>query len=277
MANAKHESAVVEIETNKHEIAASPINFREDAGKGMEGATQESFAIPFLGILQKLSPQVDESSGQAIEGAKAGQFFENVTGRLFDGKKGVLIVPCAYKRTFIRWGAKDLGGGFKGELSPEAVAEMRESKQLYEVENRLYVPLENGSIDPKKSDQVNDTRNHYILLIDEETGAWNQALVSLSVTQIKKSKMLMAALSSVKVKDSYGMYTPANFSNYVRATSVTESNGKGSWFGWRLELAGRIVNQDLYASGKSFFDQCMKGGVEAKYEAQANVNDPEKF
>ena len=55
--------------------------FAEDAGAGMEGATAESFAIPFLGVLQKGSPQVDEASGVAIEGAKAGMLFENEIGR----------------------------------------------------------------------------------------------------------------------------------------------------------------------------------------------------
>ncbi len=85
---------------------ASAAMFESDAGSGMEGTDSESFAIPFLMVLQKGSPQVDEAAGEAIEGAKAGMLFENVTSRMFDGKVGVNIVPCAYRRVFLRWGPR---------------------------------------------------------------------------------------------------------------------------------------------------------------------------
>lgn len=241
--------------------------FAEDAGAGMEGATAESFAIPFLSVLQKGSPQVDEASGVAIEGAKAGMLFENVTGKMFDGKAGVTIIPCAYRRVFLRWAPKGSdGAGFKGELAPEKVAEMRARGEISELDGKLYIPMPDGTVSDKKCDRISDTRNHYVLLVDDATGAWKEALMSLTSTQIKKSKMLMSALASVKVQGASGLFTPPTFANTVRVLTTPESNDKGTWFGLKFELAGQVTRPELYAAAKAFHSSVAKGAVIAKYE-----------
>lgn len=241
--------------------------FAEDAGAGMEGATAESFAIPFLSVLQKGSPQVDEASGVAIEGAKAGMLFESVTGKMFDGKVGVTIIPCAYRRVFLRWAPKGSdGAGFKGELAPEKVAEMRARGEISELDGKLYIPMPDGTVSDKKCDRISDTRNHYVLLVDEATGAWKEALMSLTSTQIKKSKMLMSALASVKVQGASGLFTPPTFANTVRVLTTPESNDKGTWFGLKFELSGQVTRPELYAAAKAFHSSVAKGAVVTRYE-----------
>lgn len=258
---------LAKVEETSTALVLADMDFAADAGAGMENAGQESFAIPFLSLLQKGSPQVDEASGAALEGAKAGMFFENVTGRLFSGKDGVIIVPCSYRREFLRWGARANGGGLRGVYSPEEVADMRTKGQVVELDGRLYAPEQDKSINPEKSDRFNDTRNHYVLIIDQESGAWTEALLSLTSTQIKKSKMLMSALASVKLKNVGGqLYTPPTFANFVRVTSVGESNDKGTWFGVKFELAGQVDRTEVYAAAKAFHSNIAKGGVQVKYE-----------
>jgi hypothetical protein len=249
-------------------LAALP-DFAGDAGRGMEGATQESFAIPFLSILQKGSPQVDEASGVSVEGARQGMFFENVTGRMYDGKTGVVLVPCAYRRVFLRWGPKGSpGSGFKGELLPEEVANLRAAGKLVEVDRKLLFPLPDGELNVAKCDRVADVRNHYCLLLDEATGGWTQVLVSLTSTQIKKSKMLMSMLANVKLNGAAGQYVPATWANRIRATTIPESNEKGSWMGVRFELIGQVTSAALYAAGRAFNESVRAGTVEVKYEDQ---------
>ncbi len=261
----------------ENKLPATPANtavatmdmsmFAEDAGAGMEGATAESFAIPFLSVLQKGSPQVDEASGVAIEGAKAGMLFENVTGKMFDGKVGVTIIPCAYRRVFLRWAPKGSdGAGFKGELAPEKVAEMRARGEISDLDGKLYIPMPDGTVSDKKCDRISDTRNHYVLLVDDATGAWKEALMSLTSTQIKKSKMLMSALASVKVQGASGLFTPPTFANTVRVLTTPESNDKGTWFGLKFELSGQVTRPELYAAAKAFHSSVAKGNVIAKYE-----------
>jgi hypothetical protein len=248
--------------------------FAADAGGGMEGATAESFAIPFLAVLQSNSPQVDEASGSAIEGARAGMFYENVTGKLRSGKPdaGVTFVPCAYRRVFLRWGPRGgEGAGFKGEYTPEEVTALRAAGKIVELDNRLYFPGESGEIKRKADgtvlcDRLSDTRNHYVLILDEETGAWQQALLSLTSTQIKKSKNLMAALAAVKMSGSAGMFTPPTFASVVHATTLPESNDKGNWFGIRMELLRFVDREEVYVAARAFRDSVTRGTVEVRYE-----------
>lgn len=273
MAKATHEKEKLKenevVEQPKHALATVDESmYAADAGSGMEGATAESFAIPFVIVLQKTSPQVDEATGQAIDGARAGMIYENVTNRLFDGvKEGVPFIPCAYRRVYLRWGARKLGGGFKGELTPEAVAQMRANGQVKELDGKLFVPLEGGVVDPDKCDYIGDFRNHYILLVDPKENIWTQAVLSLTSTQIKKSKMLMSMLASIKIRNRDGVpFTPPTFANIVKMTTIGESNEKGSWFGVRFEAAGRVSDASLYAAAKAFNETVQKGAVEVKYE-----------
>ena len=271
--NSSPATEVAAVEVQKTALVVA-MDFAADAGAGMENAGEDSFAIPFLVVLQKGSPQVDEASGQAIDNARAGMFFENVTGRLYSGKDGVVVVPCSYRREFLRWGAREAGGGFKGAYAPEVVAEMRAKGEIVEYEGRLYAPEADGSVNPKKSDRYNDTRNHYVLIVDNATGAWTEALLSLTSTQIKKSKMLMSALASVKLKNGSGqLFTPPTFSNMVRVTTVGESNDKGTWHGVKFELIGSVDRAEIYAAAKAFHSNIAKGGVQVKYEAPVEGSD----
>jgi hypothetical protein len=254
--------------TTSTEVAAPIDNmFAADAGAGMEGATQDSFAIPFITVLQKGSPQVDDASGAAIPGAKAGMFFDTVNGRLFDGKKGITIVPCYYRRVFLRWAPKGQdGAGFKGELSVDQVTQLRASGKIVELDGKLYVPLPDGTINEKRCDRIADTRNHYVLLLDEETGGWTEALMSLTSTQIKKSKLLMTSLASIKVNGQNGLFTPPTFASRVRVTTTPESNDKGAWWGVKFEVIGRVEQSHIYAAAKAFHHSIAKGAIDVKYE-----------
>lgn len=285
MANAKQQkvSTEVSVKESKREVMLAaetmdPALFAADSGHGMEGADADSFAIPFLSALQKGSPQVDETvngGADLVEGAKAGMLYESVSKKIVDGKKGVLIVPCAFRRVFLRWGPRGGdGAGFKGELTPEAVAEKRANgkgaDKIVDLDGKLYFPNpETGEINPKKNDRVADTRNHYVLIVDEETGEAKQALLSLTSTQIKKSKALMALLSEVRLKGPNGSFMPPTYANLVRVTTTAESNDQGSWYGVKFELEG-TVSSTVYAAAKAFHASVLKGQVAVKYEDEAS-------
>lgn len=244
------------------------LDFGSDAGAGMEGTDKESFAIPFLTVLQQLSPQVDESDAKYIEGAKVGMLLNTVTGRLYDGREGLVVLPAAYQRRFLRWGPRGTeNSGFKGELFPEQVARMRERGEITELDGRLYAPLGDGTVSDKRCDRFSDTRNHFCVI--EATG--EQVLLSLSSTQIKKSKALMAMLSSVKVPRADGLaFTPPTWANRVRVTTCPEANDKGKWHGVRFALEGFTTSAAAYAAGKAFHAALAAGTAgEVRYEDAA--------
>jgi len=72
--------------------------FEEDASSSFAGMNQDDFALPFLRLLTNTSPEVGE-----IDGALPGMIYNSVTGQLYDGKKGITVIPCAYIRQYIEW------------------------------------------------------------------------------------------------------------------------------------------------------------------------------
>lgn len=272
MAKAQTEVAVVE---KKALVAAEGFMDASDfSGAGFEGADKDSFAIPFIQILQKMSPIVDESSPKYVEGAKAGMLRNTVTQQLIDGKKGIIIIPCAFKRSFVTWGGRDSGGGYKGEMTPEEffAIEGDESKVKI-VDNKPYKPNADGSVDPKKNDYYADTRSHYVIIIDDETGEYGQAILAMSSTQTKPSKMLMTALQQKKVDFNGTKRTPPTFANRVRLTTIGQQNAKGSWSLAKFELDGMVTDADIYAEAKAFYNAVVSGAVKADFAKSGPDDD----
>jgi hypothetical protein len=237
--------------------------FEEDTGKGMANVDADSVAIPFLAVLQSNSPQCDPDSGEYNPDAKAGMFFNTVTKELFDGKVGIDIIPCEYRRTFLRWAPREAGGGFKGEFKVEEVVRMRERGQLVEMENRLYVPDDHGNVNPKVNHKVADTRVHYVLLLNPHTGVAQQAVLSLSSTQIKKSKQLISLLGNVLFERADGSkFNPATFANVVHLTTVPE-------------IAGRVTDAATYAAAKQFHRLVGAGRAAVNFEGAAATTGDE--
>ena len=137
------------VTTVKDQLPAG-IDFQGDVGGGMEGTDKDSFAIPFLSVIQKMSPEVDEADPKFIESARPGMFSNSVTTELFDGKKGVIFIPCAFHRRFLRWAPRDSGGGFKGDLSPEEATELEMNGTVVQETGRLYFVDEDGNFHEKK-------------------------------------------------------------------------------------------------------------------------------
>ena len=56
-------------------VAASGFDYGEYSHSGFEGTTVNDLSIPFINVLQPLSPEVTD---QTIEGAKAGDLLNSV-------------------------------------------------------------------------------------------------------------------------------------------------------------------------------------------------------
>ena len=88
--------------------ASDLIPFDDDLlseGTGLEEASAGDYAIPFLRVLQSMSPQLKKSDGKYIQGAEEGNLFNTVSEAVYDGTEGVTIIPCAYKKKFIELGS----------------------------------------------------------------------------------------------------------------------------------------------------------------------------
>ena len=77
-----------------------------DAHSGLENIQQDDLATPRLKILMQLSPELEE-----MENAKAGMIYNTVTNELYDGSKGIRVLPCAYQRQYVEWADRGQGSG----------------------------------------------------------------------------------------------------------------------------------------------------------------------
>lgn len=241
------------------------MDFGDFGNAGFEGADKDSFAIPFLQLLQKMSPKVDEDHAEYIKGAKAGMLLNTVTGKLYDGKNGVLIIPAAYKRSFILWGGREGDGGFKGEFTVEEFEALsKDETKVKVVEGRAYVPDADGNINEKKSDYYADTRSHFVIILEED-GSYGSAILSMASSQIKASKKLMTSLQQKKVSTPKGLQTPPTFANIVRVTTSGRSNDQGSWSGVDFELVGLVSDRNHYEAAREFYRTIVSGEMKADY------------
>lgn len=83
--------------------------FKDDLDKGFENMTTDDMQLPFIRILGQLSPQITKGDAKYIEGAQSGMIYNTVTNELYDGEKGIEVVPCHYKKEFVEW--RDRGDG----------------------------------------------------------------------------------------------------------------------------------------------------------------------
>lgn len=252
-------STTTEVAEVKNTAVGFPIDFSADAGMGMEGADKSSFAIPFITMLQGLSPQIE-----SVDGAKPGKMINTITNELFDE---IFVIPCAYQRRFLRWAPRSSGGGYKGEYNPVDV-ETGKLVGMTNVNGMFLMDVPNGVtqlFDPKGAplyDHLADTRNHFVL-VRNSSGSWQAALISLSSTQIKKSKRWMSLIQGVELRDGAGRaFNPPSFSHIYRIKPVKEGNSKGEWWGYDITLAEPVTDGEVYNKAKEFNKQVAAGAVE---------------
>jgi len=196
----------------------------EFSGQGTEYVTARDTKLPILKILYSNSPVLDESDGKYIESAKQGDIYNEITGNLYKGKDGLIVVPCLYVNTFNEW--KDRGDSPGRPIAIHRDYDiMRKTSRSDDGKDRL----ENGNY-------VEDTGNHFVYILDKNYAPVETALITMKSTQKKKSKLWNSMLQSRRVKGSNGFFCPPSWSQVYKLTTTKESNSQNSWYGWVIEF-----------------------------------------
>lgn len=264
----KAEKAVAVKKEQTTALAPLQMDFEMDAGAGFENADKDAFAIPFLSILQSGSPQCKKSDGAYIKGAEEGMLHETVSGTVYPGDAGLSVVPCYFRRAFVEWRDREGGGGgFVAEHDAARGAELL----------RTTTKNEKGQDTLPSGNYLVDTRYHYVLMITPD-GNYKPALMTMTSTQMKKSRRWMTVMDAVKMSRGDGSkFTPPMFSHQYHVTTIPESNDKGSWMGWKIELEKMVGDANLYAAAKSFRDAISKGAVKVTQPEAVAQTEAEEF
>jgi len=78
----------------KTEVAVSNLSslLEEEAGAGLENFTTDDMQIPFIRILQALSPQLNKQDSMYIKGAEQGDIFNTVTQEVYKAEVWLLYL-----------------------------------------------------------------------------------------------------------------------------------------------------------------------------------------
>ena len=232
--------------------AGLPSNiFEGDAAKGLGTIGQEDLALPFLKILGQLSPEVNKRDGKYVEGAEPGMIYNSVSGDLYDGVKGIDVIPCFYKLEYIEWKDRGEGPGAPVAIYDSSSDIMSKTKPDANYKDRL----PNGNY-------IEKTASHFVIVSGDSPST---ALISMKSTQLKISRKWNSMMAGIKMKGANGMFTPASFSHIYKLKTTQMQNDKGTWFGWEVNKVGPVTDKGLYDQARSFSESISKGSVKAKH------------
>lgn len=254
--------------TKKTEAPLPALDYGDDAGLGMEGMTSADVSIPFINLLQPLSPEV--SGEGAVEGAKSGDFFNTVSRELISGKKGFLFQPCVRQHVFVEWVPRDAGGGFVA-IHQDDSAEVIEARRNNG--GKVYGGMKIGDND------LLETVYLYGHVLDEDgLTPLGFAVLSLTSTKLKPLRDAMTLVWTTRINGR----TPPLFAFRFRITSKPDKNKKGQPFqnividAKALPLLNPAVEAEaaLLAQGRAFMASVRDGERKADIAASASAREP---
>ena len=241
--------------------------FGNDTAKGFENMTQEDLALPFLRILGQLSPQVTEGDAKYVSNAKPGMIYNTVTSELYDGKKGIKIIPCYYKKDFPEWSDRGDGPG-----APVAVHLSNSPVIQTGKRDGSKIRLPNGNY-------LEETASYYVLA-ETKTGGYTPALITMKSTQLNVSKKWNSMMKTIQIPDGKGGFAiPPMHGVVYNLASTLQKNDKGSWYGWvvNMERIMGSADKSLYLMSKDFSSNVSKGNVQTKADVEEVAKDNAPF
>lgn len=198
---------------------------QEAAGAGFENVNQEDLGVPFLAIIQKGSPEVDKSEDKYDEDLEIGDIVNSLTKDKYGSEDDPLeFIPCSFKKMYPEW-RPDRGGFVQHHQDQSILARCVRNERGQD-------ELSNGHV-------IVTTGYHFgIALVN---GAGVNCVIGMSSTQLKKSRMWLNMMMSIKMDGENGQFVPPMFSHVYELSTIAESNDKGGWMGWKIEM-GRTLN-----------------------------------
>lgn len=250
------QGSLVSLESQLYSYAEEPVN----------DISSDIIALPYLNILQAMSPQVQGDKPEYVGGAKPGMIFNNVTKEVFDGKQGVLVVPCAVDHYIAEWRPRDLGGGKIGQYAPSDAA-----AKPVGVDSK-------GKPINAAGNNLEETISYWIIRVTEGGAGFEHAVVSMKSTQLKKAKRWNYMLKGYMLKGPNGLRPAPLFSRIFKLTTVSETNKHGSYYNWEVEPVKQVDDAELLSLAHSFRTVVRSGQVkmsEAELDADVTISAEE--
>ena len=218
----------------------SSILFEDDAAHGFENVRTTSLALPILKLLQNSTGEAQKRNQNYVDGAEPGMFLNTVTKKLYDGAKGISVIPCHYKLEYQEWADFGTGSGRPENIFPDGSDILAQTTKDGSGKDRL----ENGNY-------ILTVGQHFVLLVGDD--GTEQALVSMSSSQGKVSRKWNSMMMSISFDGKNGSYTPPSFSHSYKLTTVLNSGKGNQWYGYNVVKEGPVKDESLYERAKKFY------------------------
>lgn len=251
-------------------LPAELLDELEAAGAEREAMGKDDMSIPFLQILQSLSPQCTKGEPEYIKGAEASMLFNTVTQEMFptfdeddNSLVGVYLVSIAYKASFIEWVPRSQGGGFVNEydVALGSTAVTQRNDQNLDI-------IQPGSPVGTPGNQLSYTHTHFAFLVNKETGRIKPVVLSMTSTQVKPSKNWNALINETELPN--GKPAPRFYAIWAASTQ-RRSNDHGTWYVWSMKRDGAITDLGneaaaaIMGEAKKFAEGIASGDVSADH------------
>lgn len=225
------------------------MDWSQDVGAGFENVRQDDLGIPFLTIIQKMSPEVDEDSAKYVPGLKTSDIVLSTNKKAYGNKdKGVEFIPCGYQKAFVEWAPREKGGGYVATHGMGIMSQTVKNEKGQDI-------LESGNI-------VVTTAYIMGFIADDEAG-WLPVVIAMSSTQLKKARQWLNIMTSQKFTSQSGgkLQLPMYAYKYILST-VPESNEHGTWYGWKIDQGEMVKEALLVTQAREQHKQITSGSMQ---------------
>ena len=226
--------------------------FAGHEGEGLDYDSSE-LQIPFIRLIQALSPQVKKSDSAFIPGAAQGDIFNTVTGQHWTGEEGIIVIPCYQETKYLKFKPRAQGGGFLGEMSKSDTDVNRTTR------NGATEVLPDGN-ELVKSDQ------HYCIIV--EAGIPSFGIIDMKSSALKVSRRWKTQIKMLTIEHpkTGALVSPPVFGTMWHLKSVEESNDMGTWYNWTVTNFGFVENRQLLDAAINFRKSIKSGEAKAVAE-----------
>ena len=229
-----------QVATKKANLPSAGL-FEAAAQKGFENVKTESLAPPILKLLQNGSAEAQKRNQNYVEGAEPGMFLNTVTKQLYDGDKGIMVIPCHYKLEYQEWADYGTGSGRPENIYPDTSDVLDKTTKGPDGKDRL----QNGNY-------ILTVGQHFVIILGTKSS--ETAMISMSSSQGKVSRKWNSMMKSITLDGEQGPYTPPSFSHMYKLSSVLNTGKGNQWYGYNVEKVGMLEDAKMYERAKKFYE-----------------------
>ena len=223
--------------TIKKDNAVATLDFVADSGMGLENIDKSDLALPFLKLLQSGSDETKKKHAKYVEGAEAGMFYNTVTKKLYNGEKGIEVIPVFYKMTYPEWAPfeRKEGRPISNDRGPSIMANTTQN-------DRNKNMLDNGN-------EIIKTANHFVIINGDRP---EKALMTMKSTQLKESRNWNSLMENEFESAPSGKSVPAPIFSRVYKLNSVENSGSFTWHGYKVSMLKKVDDAGLYQMARDF-------------------------